>query len=129
MSVLSPNMGLLISTVGTDSGLLWEQNLNASELILDGHNHTPGFGVQIPPAGLNINSSLSFQNQQAINLQAAVFTPQNSVTTTFSAYFSGVDFYVTDGSGNVIQMTTGGSVNATTSGISSGSATASFVTS
>lgn len=129
MSTLSPNMGLLISTIGVDSGLLWEQNLNASELILDGHNHIPGFGVQIPPAGLNINSALTFNNQPATNLQAAIFTAQASYSINGSIYFSGVDLYANDLSGNVIKVTSGGSVNATTSGISSGTATAAFVSS
>ena len=55
----TPNMNLPESIVNVDSGLTWEQNLNKSLTIIDGHNHTTGYGVPIPPAGLNINSDLS----------------------------------------------------------------------
>ena len=44
MSVLTPQMNLIQSTVNVDSGLTWELNLNASLSIIDGHNHTPGSG-------------------------------------------------------------------------------------
>ena len=42
-------------------------------------------------------------------------------------YESGVDLYYNDGSGNQVQITSGGMVNATSSGISGGTATAAFV--
>lgn len=119
-------MSLPLSVVATDSGLTWETNLNASQTILDGHNHTPGMGVQIPPSGLNINSSLSFQNNQAINLQASVYTNQSSLTTLNAVYAIGGNLYFNDSSGNVVQLTKAGSVNATSTGISSGTATAAF---
>jgi len=124
-------MGLIQSTINVDSGLAWETNLNASLSTLDQHNHTPGRGVTIPPAGLNINSALTFQNNPATALQATVYTPQ-SAFTTLNALFVGTDgnLYFNDGVGDAsIQMTSGGSVNATSSGIVSGSATAAFVSS
>lgn len=130
MSTLTPNMNLIESTVNVDSGLNWETNLNASLTIIDGHNHSPGYGVQINPAGININSSLSFNNNSAIALQASVFTQQLSLSTLNAVYVkSDGNLYYNDGAGNSIQITTGGTVNATSSGISSGSATASFVSS
>lgn len=129
MSTTSPNMGLPISTVGVDSGLNWEMNLNAALTLLDQHTHAPGSGIAIQPDGLNINSDLTFQGNSATNLKSAVFAVQTSVTTLDAVYVKGVDLYYRDGSNNEIRMTAGGSVNATTSGISSGSATASFVSS
>lgn len=129
MSVVTPNMNLIQPTIGVDSGLTWEQDVNSNSSIIDGHNHTPGYGVLIPPAGLNINSNLTFQNNQATNLQACAFTAQTSVTTLDAIYVKGVDLYYRDGSNNEIQITTGGTVNATSSGITSGTATASFVSS
>lgn len=127
MSILSANMGLIISSIGSDSGLAWEQNLNASEYTIDAHNHTSGNGVPVPSAGLNINAPLAFNNQQATGLQAVTFTPQVSLSTLYGIYSIGVDLYYNDGNGNVIQITSGGTVNATSSGISSGTNTASFV--
>lgn len=131
MSTISPNMNLIISTVGVDSGLLWEQNLNASLLTIDNHNHTPGNGVQIPPSGLNINSALGFNNQQITNVNSILFAQQNSLSD-LNAIFVGTDgnLYFNDGAGDPsIQITAAGTVNATSSGISSGTATASFVSS
>lgn len=129
MSVLSPNMNLIVSTIGLDSGLQWEQNLNASLSVIDQHNHTVGNGSLIPPAGLNINTALTFNNQQATNLQATVFTTQSSLTTLLSLYVIGPDLFYNDGNGNSVQITFGGSVLATASGITgSGGASAAFTT-
>lgn len=125
-AINSPNMNLPIPIPGVTSGPQWAQDINASLTLIDQHNHTSGQGVQIPPAGININSSLSFQNNPATNLQACVFTPQASYTTNYGLHSEGVDLYFVDGNGNDIRLTSGGSVNATSSGIQSGTATASF---
>lgn len=123
----SPNMNLPIPLVGQTSGPEWANDINASLTLIDSHNHTPGNGVQIPPAGLNINTNLAFNNNSATNLQATVFTPQGSYSTNYGVHVEGVDLYYVDGNGNDVRLTSGGGVNATSSGISSGTATASFV--
>ncbi len=122
---ISPNMSLPVPNVGVDAGPDWANNLNASLSIIDQHNHSAGSGVPVQPAGLNINSDLTFQSNQATNLKAVAFTAQSSVTTTAAVYVKGVDLYYRDGAANEVQITTGGTVNATSSGISSGTATAS----
>jgi hypothetical protein len=128
---ISPNMGLSVPAVGVDPSPDWANNLNASLSILDGHNHGPGSGVQITPDGININADLAFQTYNAISLRSARFTPQSaplSLPTDLDClYVSGVDLYYNDGNGNQVKITSGGAVNATSSGISSGTATASFV--
>lgn len=129
MTTNSPNMNLPLSTIGVDSGLLWEQNLNSSLILIDLHDHSPGNGVQITPTGLNINATLPFNNFSASALSACSFTAQISLATLRSIYVIGADLYYNDGNSNVVQLTSGGVVNATSSGISSGSATASFVSS
>jgi len=127
MSTPTPNMKLTTPTIGVDSGLTWETAINANSSIIDGHNHSPGNGALIQPNGLNINSSLTFNNFPATNLQACTFTPQTSLLTINTLYVSGVDLYYNDGSGNPpIPITSGGAVNASSSGIVSGTATASF---
>lgn len=128
MSTTTPNMNLIESTINDDSGLTWEENLNKSLDIIDQHNHTSGNGVQIPPAGININAQLTFNNQQATGLQAVSFT-QQATLATLNAVFVGTDgnLYFNDGAGDAsIQMTKDGSVKADSSGISSGTASASF---
>lgn len=130
MSVTSPNMNLVISTVSVDSGLMWEQNLNASLTVIDGHNHTSGSGVQIPSAGININAALSFNNFSAAALQATTFQQQSSLST-LNSLFVGTDgnLYFNDGAGDPsIKITFGGAVNVTSSGIvGAGGASAAFV--
>lgn len=123
-------MNLQLPTIGVDSGLIWEQDVNSNTTILDSHNHAPGSGVQITPTGLNINTALAFNNNSAISLQSVAFTQQSSLATLNAIYFkTDGNAYINDGASNVIQLTSGGLVNATSSGISSGSASASFVSS
>lgn len=123
----SPNMNMPVPTVGVETGPAWANDINACLSIVDQHNHTAGYGVTIPPSGLNINAALTFQNNQATNLQATVYTAQASLTTLQAVYVKGVDLYYRDGSNNEIRITSGAAVNATSSGITSGTASASFV--
>ena len=126
MSVISPNMSLIISTINVDSGLAWEQNLNSSLTILDGHNHANGSGVQINPTGLDINADLPFGSNNATFVRSVRFTPQTSPlslsTDIGCIYESGVDLYYNDGNGNKIQITASGGVagaNGSISGLTS----------
>lgn len=134
MSTVSQYMGFPISTIGTDSGLTWETNILAALSIIDQHNHSPGQGQQINPSGLNINSDLPFNANNATLLRAARFTPQvspipNTASDVGEIYVSGNELYYNDVTGgNQVQITSSGTVNATSSGISSGTATAAFST-
>jgi hypothetical protein len=123
-------MGLLQPVVGIDTGLTWEQNINANSGILDQHNHSAGSGVQINPSGIDINTDLAFNSNNATNLRSVRLLPQASPLSGASdlgcLYESGVDLWYNDGSGDQIQITSGGKVFATSSGISSGTNTASF---
>jgi len=124
-------MNLVVSTIGVDSGLLWETNLNADLSLIDQHNHSPGYGVQINPAGININADFPINNHALTSVGSSVFQQQTSLAT-LNALFVGTDgnLYFNDGAGDPsIKITAGGVVNATASGIASGTATASFVSS
>lgn len=130
MSTLSPNMSLVLPVIGIDSGLTWEQAFNTNGGILDGHNHSVGSGIQINPSGININADFPFNGFNATTLRSVRFNAQTypiSLPTDIGCvYVSGVDLYYNDVNGNQVQLTSGGTVNATSSGISSGTATASF---
>lgn len=130
MSVNTPNMNLIQPTQGVDSGVVWEQSFNSDMGILDGHTHAAGSGVQIQPSGLNISSDLSFQSNNAISLRSTRYVPQASPlslgTDLGCVYVAGADLYYNDTAGNRIRLTAGGLVFATSSGISSGTASASF---
>lgn len=128
---LTPLMSLNVPTIGIDSGLTWENALNANSSILDGHNHSPGSGSPINSNGIQINSDLAFNGFNAISLKSSRYSIQTvpipaSGSDLGCTYVSGVDLYYNDVNGNQIQITSGGLVNATSSGISSGTASASF---
>lgn len=132
-TVISPNMNLPVPVVSVDPGPDWAGNINASLSIIDGHNHTAGSGVQINPLGLNINSDLTFQSNNATNLRSTRFTPQAVALVGASdlgcLYELGVDLYYIDGSGNNVRLTQGGTVTGATgtiTGLPSGTASASF---
>lgn len=126
----TPNMGLDIPTPGVATGPDWANDVNNSLVLLDAHDHSPGKGVQITPLGLNINSNLTFNGNFATNVGGVFFTAQASNPgQNATIYSKGVDLYYKDGSGNIIQITSGGGVNGTPGSISnlSAPASASFV--
>lgn len=135
MSYLTPNMNLNGISIGQDSGLTIEQNTNINTGILDSHSHVPGSGIPIQPNGLNINSDLTIQNNNLTNINSTLFTSLSSPLMAAQyincLYVVNGNLYFNDGLGDAaIQLTAGGAVNASSSGISrtiSGvTATASF---
>lgn len=132
-NTISPNMKLVVPGVGSEAGPQWANDINSSLTIIDQHNHASGSGVQISPSGLNINADLPININNLTLLRSVRFSPQASPLGTATdlgcLYESGVDLYYNDGNGTQIQLTSGGTVNATSSGISSGTNTASFVSS
>lgn len=129
---VTPNMQLPNPVPGVDPGPDYAQNLQSSLNIIDQHNHTAGQGVQIQPAGLNINSDLPFNGNNAIALRSVRFLSQSAPIPNTSPdvgclYVSGNELWFNDyNGGNQVQITTNGQINATSSGISSGTASASF---
>lgn len=116
-SILSPNMSLPVPVIGVDPGPQYASDVNGCLSILDGHNHSVGSGVQITPAGLNINSDLSFLANNATTLRSVRFSPQLAVlslpTDLGCLYEVGVDLYYNDGSGNNVRITQSGGVAGT----------------
>lgn len=110
-------MSLPVPVVGQEPGPQFATDVNASLTIIDSHNHTNGSGVQIPPAGLNINSDLSFGSNNAINLRSTRYTSQASPLALAAdlqcLYVSGVDLYYNDSNGNQVRITQSGAVSGT----------------
>jgi len=116
-------MNLLIPIVGQDPGPEYASDVNSSLLIIDQHNHTPGSGVAITPAAININADLAFNGNNAISLNSVRFTPLLSPIPATGVnlgciYVAGVDLYYNDESGNQIQLTKSGAVAGTPGSIS-----------
>lgn len=127
-TIPSPNMNMPVPVVGTEDGPQYATDQNQCFSILDAHTHAPGYGVQITPDGISISTDLPFDGNFATEVAGVSFRVQTgNPTTNLSLYTKGNDIYFLDGSGNAVQMTTGGAVNATSSGISSGTASASFI--
>jgi hypothetical protein len=106
-------MNLPIPVVGVDPGPDWATNLNTSLTILDAHNHTPGAGVQIPVAGLNINGDLPLNSNNLTLIRSSRYVSQSAPLATpvdiGCLYVSGADLYYNDTSGTQIRLTQGGS--------------------
>jgi hypothetical protein len=134
--LITPLMNLKNPVPSVDPGPDYANNLYYSFNILDQHNHSTGSGNQISQSGLDLVpagtslDSLPFNGGNATLLRSVRFSPQASTlalaTDLNCAYVNGVDLYYNDGNGNVVQITKSGSVNATSSGISSGNASAAF---
>lgn len=132
--VVTPNMSLTEPGIGNTLSPTWAQNLNTNFLTIDQHNHAPGSGVQITPAGININQDLPFLDNNAVGLRSSRYQSQASPlslgTDLNCTYVSGVDLYYNDGSGNQIRLTALGGIAGTPGSISNlvSPASASYVT-
>lgn len=116
-TINTPNMNLPVPTVGSESGPNYANDVNACFSILDSHTHTSGNGVQITPAGININADLPFLNNNAASLRSVRLQNQGGVISGGSdlacLYNNGGNLYFNDGSGNQIAMTAGGGIAGT----------------
>lgn len=135
----TPNMNLVLPTVGVTNGTTAANEINAAFAKVDRHNHTSGQGVPVPVAGLNINAPLSFYNNAlgtnfaATNLLATQYAAQSgtlAATNLNSFYSVNGDAWWLNGSGTNVQLTAGGSLSASSfggwNGIPSGTANADF---
>ena len=117
---------------GVDPGPDYANNISSCFTFLDQHNHAPGSGQQINPAGININANLPMNGNSLTTIGTLNFAPYGSPLAGVAPnlgclYVSGNELYYNDESGNVLKMTLNGALNVTSSGISSGTASASFV--
>lgn len=110
-STNSPNMNLIIPTVGTQPGPTYASDINNSLTLIDQHDHTNGSGVPITPAAININSALDFDSNFATGIAGLVFSTSGSApATNATLYQTGDDLYFVDGLGNDVRITQSGGV-------------------
>ena len=121
----SPNMSLPIPGVGTEPGPDYATDVNASLTILDGHSHTPGSGVAITPAGLNINTALTLNDNFLTAAAGLTLTAQSTTPAIRTLYTPSNDLYFVDGLGNNIQITANGGIAGTPGSIANLAAPAS----
>ena len=118
-------MSLPVPTVGVATAPAWASLLDSCLSIIDSHSHVPGSGVPITPSAMSITSSIPMQGNGLTSTGSIAFIPSVQSSSNL-LYESGVDLHYIDGNGNDVRLTASGSVNATSSGISSGTASASF---
>lgn len=78
---VTPNMNLPNPNPTIDPGPDWSINIYACMSAIDSHDHSPNKGVQITPAGININADLPFNGWNAVGLRSVNLNPQVSVLT------------------------------------------------
>lgn len=107
-------MGLPIPVVGIAPGPEYATDVNASLTLVDQHNHSAGYGVQITPNGLNINIDLPINSNNLTLIRTLRFFPQittpSNPTDLGVLYETGVDLYFIDGAGNNVRITQSGGI-------------------
>ena len=131
---VTPNMGLVLPTPTVTPGPTYATENNSAFSVVDSHNHTPGYGLQVPVAGLNINADLPLAGNnltlaRSLRLQIQG-SPLSGATDLACLYSSSGELYYNDGSGNQVQITLAGAVDTSASGTITGmgatTATASY---
>lgn len=120
-NTISPNMNLIIPSVGSESGPTYAFDINSSLTLVDQHDHSPGKGIQITPAGLNINTTLSMNSNSLTDISTLVFVNQSVAPSALQSLYVATgsespttnDLWYNDSNGNQVQLTSGGTVNAT----------------
>lgn len=122
-------MNLPAPGVSLTDGPQWATDINNCLALIDQHDHSPGYGVQITPTGLNINSDLTINSNNLTSIRSTRYTPNSAVlslpTDLDCTYVVGVDLYFNDGNGNNIRITQSGAVAGTPGSISNLSSPAS----
>lgn len=131
--VTTPNMRLALPVPGVTPGPTYATMQNTAFTAVDAHDHTSGKGVAVPSAGINVNADLAFNDRAATNLLASVYYDQPAALSTLTdapaVYSTGGELTFNDGAGNVVPITSHGSVvgsAGTITGLPSGTASASY---
>ena len=108
------NMLLTLPIVSVTIGPEWATELNVALTTIDSHDHSSDKGARITPAGLNINANLDIQNFIFYNFSAVRFQETGAALTGSSnanaLHSVSGNLYFTNGSGNAIQITSGGTI-------------------
>lgn len=120
--VITPNMSLFQPDVGVDPGPEYASLQNENQNILDTHDHSSGKGVQVTPAGINVNADLPVNGHNLTSVRSTRYTAQlspiNLAGDLGCTYVSGVDLWYNDENGNQIQLTVNGGAASGPGGIS-----------
>lgn len=116
----TPFMKLTLPVPETTLGPEWAQELIAALEKIDSHDHSTDNGTKVTPAGISVNSDLSFASFQATNLKTTQYAAQGAtLSTSFVGclYRVGGNLYFNNGTGTPVQITDGSGIAAVGSGI------------
>lgn len=113
------NMSLNLPTVGVTVGPTYATLNNTAFTTIDAHDHTTGKGVQVPTSGININASLEFNSNSAVEVTFIGLESQGSKPGTVRSVYvnSSNDLYYENASGTEVQITDGSNLAAVGSGV------------
>jgi len=112
------NMGLTLPDVSVTPGPTWASQINSDLTLIDEHNHTSGFGAQVPVAGLDINDNLPLGGLYGLDDAKFVTLSASSsgVTPDASLFRQSGNLYYKNASGTAVRITNGSSVDAPSNG-------------
>lgn len=112
----TPYMLLELPVATKEIGPDFSENINAAFTVVDQHDHSNEKGLNITPAGININSNLEFNNNDAVDVRSIRLQKQPSLLTTpdlTCIYVNGVDLYYNNASTAQIRITQNGAIAGT----------------
>lgn len=115
-NVITPNMGLTVPTPQVETGPEYANEISNDLIqIVDTHDHSSGKGVQITPAGINVNVDLAINQNNLTTIRSSRYVSQASglfgVGDVSSTYVRNGDLWYVNSAGTNIQVTIGSQVN------------------
>jgi hypothetical protein len=116
--LISPNMNLVVPTVGVTPGPTYAVEISSDLLtLIDAHDHSPGKGVLVGVNGLNINEDLPINNNNVNNARSYRIHSSGAVLSGGQdincLYPVNGDLYWNNSSGTPVKITTASSINST----------------
>jgi len=116
----TPYMGLVLPTPTVTPGPTYATQNNTAFGTIDSHDHSSGKGVQVRTAGLAIDADLTMGNYNLTNVRATRMTNNGSALSLPAdltcLYAAGGNLYYNNATGQQIQITAGGALNASSIG-------------
>lgn len=107
----TPNMGLTLPAVGVTIGPTWAAQLNVALEDVDAHDHTPGNGLPITQAAIDIGDALTFNGYPAEAVGRVELVSQAATSALpATVYVVGGDLYYNNAGGTPVQVTNGASI-------------------
>lgn len=118
LAATTPNMGLPVDQPGVTPYYQSAVDAETTKDLIDQHDHSPGKGVPVTPAGMNIDAPLNFEGiggdggpQSAIGLRFLGMTDAGAGPGVYlSLWTDGNNLWYEDGSGDLIELTSNGVV-------------------